>query len=353
MKSYGFSEYYPKTRLERVSEALDSFLSLGEEKVVFLGRSPEGVRVCLSYYPKTSICVRILKILAFIFIPVLILAYIVRYLLHVCLGRFLKNAFFLDPYLPYQDKQLLLSKSYVVQEAITAAHPLFFRVPLECRRVSYSAEPKLAFDIDGNMLQLLYPKLHQEALEVAPLNFLFVPEEYRKISLSVSQAGELKLSYTLDLEKIAEEILFVFNLDHITSLDEIKENKEYPPTIIEALEAVLKLRQTSWKTSVKTFDKNYCQKLKELLMLYLNSLLIENVSEQPQTQALESTMPYYTYNYSCKDSKDSKDSKDLWKPTIWQVILGSHQKVVLSRLAQAGVIGSYIENKRGITAFWS
>lgn len=213
--------------------------------------------------------------------------------------------------------------------------------------MSYSAEPKLAFDIDGNMLQLLYPKLHQEALEVAPLNFLFVPEEYRKISLSVSQTGELKLSYTLDLEKIAEEILFVFNLDHITSLDEIKENKEYPPTIIEALEAVLKLRQTSWKTSVKTFDKNYCQKLKELLMLYLNSLLIENVSEQPQTQALESTVQYYTYNYSCKDSKD------LWKPTIWQVILGSNQKLVLSRLAQAGVIGSYIENKRGITAFWS
>ncbi|ETF38116.1 hypothetical protein DBDeUG_0816 [Chlamydia pecorum] len=348
MKAYGFSEYYPKTRLERVSEALDSFLSLGEEKVVFLGRSPEGVRVCLSYYPKTSICVRILKILAFIFIPVLILAYIVRYLLHVCLVRFLKNAFFLDPYLPYQDKQLLLSKSYVVQEAITAAHPLFFRVPLECRRVSYSAEPKLAFDIDGNMLKLLYPKLHQEALEVAPLNFLFVPEEYRKISLSVSQAGELKLSYTLDLEKIAEEILFVFNLDHITSLDEIKENKECPPTIIEALEAVLELGQTSnWKTSVTTLDKNYCQKLKELLMLYLNSLLIENVSEQPQTQALESTMQYYTYNYSCKDSKN------LWQPTMWQVILGSNQKLVLSRLAQAGVIGSYIENEKGITAFWS
>lgn len=213
--------------------------------------------------------------------------------------------------------------------------------------MSYSAEPKLAFDIDGNMLQLLYPKLHQEALEVAPLNFLFVPEEYRKISLSVSQAGELKLSYTLDLEKIAEEILFVFNLDHITSLDKIKENKEYPPTIIEALEAVLKLRQTSiWKTS-ETLDKNYCQKLKELLMLYLNSLLIENVSEQPQTQALESTMQYYTYNYSCKDNKN------LWQPTMWQVILGSNQKFVLSRLAQAGVIGSYIENKRGITAFWS
>lgn len=349
MKAFGFSEYYPKTCLERVTEALDSFLSLGEERVVFLGRSPEGVRVCLSYYPKTSICFRILKILAFIFIPVLILAYIVRYLLHLCLGRSFKNAFFLDPYLPYQDKQLLLSKSYVVQEAITAAHPLFFRVPLECRRVSYSAEPKLAFDIEGNMLQLFYPKLHQEALGEAPLTFLFVPEEYRKISLLVSQAGELELSYALDLEKIAQKVLFVPHLDHITSLNEIKKNKEYDPAVIEVFEAVLNLGGKNLNERRALDDLEiFQQKIKELLIMYLNSLLIENVSVQPQTQTLESTVQYYTYNYyiSCRDGKDA------WEPTMWQVILGGNQKLILSRLVEAGVVGSYIENERGITAFW-
>lgn len=350
MKAYSFSEHYPKTCLERVTEALDSFFSLGGERVVFLGSSPEGVRVCLSHYPKTSIYVRILKILAFIFLPVLILAYIVRYFLHIYLDRSLEKCFFLDPYLPYKDKQLLLSRSFVVQEAISAAHPLFFRVPMDCRRVSYSAEPKLAFDIDGNMLKLFYPKLHQEALEVAPLTFLFVPEEYRKISLSVSQAGELQLSYALDLEKMAEQVLFMLKLEHITSIDELKENKDYDPAVIEVLKATVDLGKRDLNEArfcITNHREDLCQKMQELIVLYLKTLLIENVCVSSQaTPALESTIQYYTYNYSCENPENA------WEPTMWQVILKDNQKLIVSRLKHAGIIGSYVETERGITAFW-
>ncbi|WP_201456965.1 DUF648 domain-containing protein [Chlamydia sp. 17-3921] len=182
MKIYNFALTVSPTCLEKLLNIIDNYLNLGGKRTVVVASSWR-YDIALTEQSHISTCEKILKILSFIFFPIVLIALALHYFLHTYYEKTHK-IFYLDSNVSEKDKAFLITHPHLVLEAVKNVPHTFFILPSLYRKVSLTYPPNIQKEVS-----LTYPPITQK---------------------------EAKLVLTIDLKKISE-LLDVSKIDIPTS----------------------------------------------------------------------------------------------------------------------------------------
>ncbi|WP_100934330.1 DUF648 domain-containing protein [Candidatus Chlamydia corallus] len=165
----GYADYSSSTFGVSLMRRLDSYL-FGTTKIV--SYDPEGFILIKEVKLLTSMAAKILRILAFILFPVILIAFVINYFLHKKYDiKVDRKCLYLPIEMTKEEELILAANPKLVSSAALAASPLFYGFPRKYQVVKIEAPegqlPKITFSIniellleDLNVESVNWPTLH-------------------------------------------------------------------------------------------------------------------------------------------------------------------------------------------------
>ncbi|SPN73322.1 Family of unknown function (DUF648) [Chlamydia serpentis] len=156
MKTYNFSPSINLSWSESLMVQLDSYFFLGGQKTKVIAITPSGLRFCSTSTNKISTTQKILKILSFIFFPIVLIVLALRYFLHL---KFENREVFSTPAWDPLIEEALEKHPVCIEESFISANPVFFAFPktmryLRVRLPQDSSVPQITHCIQEGIVKL-------------------------------------------------------------------------------------------------------------------------------------------------------------------------------------------------------
>ncbi|WP_201456963.1 DUF648 domain-containing protein [Chlamydia sp. 17-3921] len=224
MQIYSFSSEYSLSFFqERLLSHVSSYLNLRGEKTIFLSRT-RGYDFCIQKESHISTLKKVLKILSFIFFPIVLIALALYYFLH---NRFQQThrIISLDQNVSPEDKVFIIANPQQVTRAARDAKAPFFVIPSKYRTVTVSTVNECKTLIFGINLEKISQSIDVSHIDIETRRLFFQMDHS---SDSIHQLIE-KLKRTEKGEHISEngkrklldlflEFLFVSGVNQTTNL---------------------------------------------------------------------------------------------------------------------------------------
>lgn len=182
MNTYTFSPTLQKSFSLFLLEKLDSYFFFGGTRTQILVITPTNIRLAAKKRGcKVSTIEKIIKILSFILLPLVIIAFILRYFLH---KKFDKQFLCIPKVISNEDEALLGSRPQAVEKAVREISPAFFSIPRKYQLIRIDTPrddaPSILFPIGIEIIlkDLCIDTLKQSNLFLKrEMDFLDHPEE--------------------------------------------------------------------------------------------------------------------------------------------------------------------------------
>ncbi|WP_100933952.1 DUF648 domain-containing protein [Candidatus Chlamydia corallus] len=163
MNIYSFSHGTCPNLQASLMSKLDSYFCFGGEAVTrIVAISPSGFTLAAQETARVSTIVKILKILSFIFLPIILIALAIRYFLH---KKFDRKCFYIPTAMTKQEELLLAANSQLIEKAALEVCPSFFALPTKYQIMKVETldrTPKITFSVN---IDLLLEDLDTDSIE--------------------------------------------------------------------------------------------------------------------------------------------------------------------------------------------